>query len=142
MTTVRVRATGSGRIVGWSEFKRGEIVDASRLGRFFFTTTLTDVITDLCAVAVSLNPDYKIRVVVPNGFTTAALDVVLTADEFEVYCERRLTRGWFPLNPLAAEFGSNYDVTVTINCASDEVKSAFLDSLQSKYTCTSAPTAK
>jgi hypothetical protein len=133
MTTVKVRATGSGRIVGWSEFQRGELVDASRLGRFFLTTTLTDVITDLCSLSESLDPAYRLRVVVPNTFTTAALDVILTADEFEVYCERRLVRGWFPLNPLAAEFGSNYDVTVTINAASNEIKRQFLDLLQLKY---------
>lgn len=36
---MRVQATGSRRIVGWSELKQGEFVDASRLTRLLMTTT-------------------------------------------------------------------------------------------------------
>ena len=136
MTTIRVRATGSGRIVRWSAFKHGALVDASWLGRLLPTTTLTDVITDLCALAASLDSWYRLWVVAPNGFSTGNFDVVLSAEEFEVYCERRLVRGGFPLNPLDAEFGANYDVTVTVNATSDEIQDAFVDLLRSKYHCT------
>src|SRR5207249_4619887 len=73
VTVVSVRATASGRIVSWAALKQGELVDTSRLALFFLTTTLTDVITDLCALAESLDEDYRIATVVPNGFTTAAL---------------------------------------------------------------------
>src|SRR5262245_33521770 len=136
MATIRAQATGSGRIVGWSELKQGRLVDTSRLARLFFTTTLTDVITDLCALAESLDKGYRIVTVVPNGLTTAALDLALLGTGFEIMCSRRLVRGLFPLNPFAAEFGSNYDVVVTVNAASDEVRSKVVGLLQSKYPCT------
>ena len=133
MTTMRVRATKSGRIVGWSELKQGQLVDTSRLARFFLTTTLTDVITDLCALAESLDPSYRIVMLVPNGPTTASLDLKLVGAGFEIVCSRRLVRGWF--NPFAAEFGSNYDVIVTISGDSAEAKSAIVEILRSKYPC-------
>ena len=133
MATIRVQATGDGRIVGWSELKQGRLVDTSRLARLFLTTTLTDVITDLCALAESFDKGYRIVMVVPNGPTTAALDLALLGTGFEIMCSRRLVRGLFPLNPFAAEFGSNYDVVVTVNSSSDEVRSKVMGLLQSKY---------
>jgi hypothetical protein len=136
MATIRVQATGSGRIVGWSELKEGRLVDASRLARFFFTTTLTDVIADLCDLADSLDEHHRIVMILPNGPTTASLDLSLVGEGFEFICSRRLVRGWFPLNPFAAEFGSNYDVVVTVNSASDEIQSKVVRFLQAKYPCT------
>jgi hypothetical protein len=136
MTTIRVQATGSGRIVGWSELKQGRLVDASRLARLFFTTTLTNVITDLCALAESPDKGYRIVTVVPNGPTTAALDLALLGTGFEIMCSRRLVRGLFPWNPFAAEFGSNYDVVVTVTASSAEMQSKVVGLLQSKYPCT------
>ena len=114
MKTIHAHATGSGRIVGWKEMKEGQLVDTSRLARFFLTTVLTDVITDLCALAESLDETYRFVTVVPNGPTTASLDVSLLGQGFEISCSRRLVRGLFPFNPFAAEFGSNYDVVVSI----------------------------
>lgn len=136
MAIIRVQAKGSGRIVGWSELKQGRLVDASRLARLFITTTLTDVITDLCALAESLDKAYRIVTVVPNGPTSAALDLAFLGTGFEIMCSRRLVRGWFPLNPFAAEFGSNYDVVVTAKVLSAEDQSKLVGILQSKYLCT------
>jgi len=136
MAIMRVQAKGTGRVVGWSELKQGRLVDASRFGRLFATTTLTDVIADLCEVAESLDKEYRIVTIVPNGPTTAALDLGLIGTGFEVVCSRRLVRGWFPLNPFAAEFGSNFDVVVTVNGTSPEAKSKLVSVLQSKYPCT------
>jgi hypothetical protein len=130
---MQVRATGSGRVVGWSELKQGKLVDASRLARLFLTTTLTDVITDLCALAESLDPGYRIVMLSPNDFTTASLDLKLVGAGFEIVCSRRLVRGWSPINPFAAEFGSNYDVVVTIDGDSAEARSAVVELLRSKY---------
>lgn len=136
MAIIRVQAKGSGRIVGSSELKQGRLVDVSRLARLFFTTTLTDVIADLCVLAESLDKGYRIVSVVPNGPTTAALDLALLGTGFEIVCSRRLVRGMFPLNPFAAEFGSNFDVVVTVNASSAEVQSKVVGLLQSKYACT------
>jgi hypothetical protein len=135
MTTIRVRATANGRIVSWSDLKQGRLVDVSRFGSFCLTTTLTDVITDLCAAAGVFDRDYQIVMIVPNGFTTASFDMKLVGIGFEIICSRRLVRGWFPLNPIAAEFGSNYDVVVTIGGDSPRAKSTFVDFLRSKYSC-------
>lgn len=136
MAIARVQATGSGRIVGWSELKQGRLVDRSRLANLFFTTTLTDAITDLCALAESLDKGYRIVTLVPNGPTTSALDLALLGAGFEIVCSRRLVRGLFPLNPCAAEFGSNYDVVVSVNASSAEIQSKVVGLLQSKYPCT------
>ena len=114
VTSMRVRATGDGRIVGWAELKKGCLVDTTRLSRLFLTTTLTDVIADLCAWSQEFDPDYRIEMLIPNGPTTASLDIKLVATDFEIICARRLVRGWFPLNPIAPEFGSNYDVVGTV----------------------------
>ena len=135
MATMHVQATGSGRIVGWQELKEGRLVDTSRLARLFLSTVLTDVITDLCTLAESLDPDYRIITVIPNGFTTAALDLSLVGSEFEISCARRLVRGLFPLNPIAAEFGSNYDVVVNVNTPSEDIQSRVVQLLNSKYSC-------
>ena len=136
MATVHVKATGDGRIVGWSELKQGRLVDTSRMGRLLVTTTLTDVIADLCTLSESLDKSYRIVTVIPNGPTTAALDLALLGTGFEIMCSRRLVRGLFPLNPFAAEFGSNYDVVVTVTAASADVQSKILSTLQSKFPCT------
>jgi hypothetical protein len=136
MATVHVKATGGGRTVGWSALKQGRLVDTSRLASLCFTTTLTDVITDLCTLSESLDTRYRIVTVIPNGPTTAALDLALLGEGFEIMCSRRLVRGLFPFNPFAAEFGSNYDVVVTVTASSVEVQSKVLGLLQSKYPCT------
>jgi hypothetical protein len=135
MAILRVQATGNGRIVGWSELKQGRLVDASRVARLLFTTTLTDVVADLCALAESLDKSYRIVTIVPNGPTTAALDLALLGSGFEIVCSRRLVRGLFPLNPFAAEFGSNFDVVVSVNVASAEAQSKIVGLLQSKCPC-------
>jgi len=46
---------------------------------------------------------------------------------FEVHCGRRLARGFFPLNPIAAEFGSNYDVPVTISATNQKIEEAIAE---------------
>ena len=107
MTSTRVRATGDGRIVGWAELKKGRLVDTTRFSRLFLTTTLTDVIADLCAWVQESDSSYRIEMLIPNGPTTASLDLRLVATDLEIVCARRLVRGWFPINPIAAEFGSH-----------------------------------
>lgn len=134
MTSMRVRATSDGRIVGWAELKKGRLVDTTRLSRLYLTTTLTDVIADLCAWSQEFDPDFRIEMLIPDGPTTASLDIKLVARDFEIVCARRLVRGWFPLNPIAAEFGSNYDVVVTVT-GNSEIVTEVVKRLRSKYTC-------
>ena len=134
MTSVRVRATGDGRIVGWAELKKGRLVDTTRLSRLFLTTTLTDVIADLCAWIQQCDSNYRIEMLIPNGPTTASLDLRLVATDLEIICARRLVRGWFPLNPIAAEFGSNYDVVVTLT-GNSSIVTSISERLRSKYSC-------
>jgi len=133
MTILRVKAKGDGRIVSWSRLKQGQLVDAKRFGSFSSTTTLTDVVTDLCALCQSLDGQCRLTMVFPNGPTTAAFDLTIIGNGFQVLCGRRLIRGWFPLNPFAAECGANYDVIVTVDASSNEAKSKIVDLLQAKY---------
>lgn len=99
------------------------------------TTTLPDVITDILDLAESFDKSYRVKTVIPNSLTTASLDLSITGNGFNVLCSRRLVRGWFPLNPFAAECGGNYDVVVTINADDQAVHDKIVDMLQSKYSC-------
>lgn len=132
MKTLRVRAKGTGRVVRWSSLKRGELVTTSRLRSLFMSTTLPDVITDLIDAAEELDPGRAIEVLVPNTPTSASLDLAITGKGFQVICSRRLVRGGFPLNPIAAEFGKNYDVVVSIS-GSSTILDGLLHLLQGKY---------
>ena len=134
MTSMRVRATADGRIVGWAELKKGRLFDTTRLSRLFLTTTLTDVIADLCMWSQEFDSDFRIEMLIPNGPSTASLDLKLVARDFEIVCARRLVRGWFPLNPIAAEFGSNYDVIVTVT-GNSEIVTQVVSRLRFKYEC-------
>jgi len=134
MAILRVRAKSTGMVVQHSALKRGELVETTRLGSLFFSTTLPDVMTDVLAVAEEIDPQRQVAAIVPNGPTTASLDLAVTGSGFEFLCSRRLVRGWFPLNPFAAEFGSNYDVVVSINAA-PEVEGQLVEWLQGKYVC-------
>jgi len=133
MKTIRVRATGNGRIVGWSELKNDQLVDRSRFSSM--TTVLTDVVTDLCEMSHLLDSNYRIETIIPNGPTSASLDLKIVGRGFDIVCARRLVRGWFPFNPVAAEFGSNYDVVVTVSAESADVESRLVQLLTSKYVC-------
>ena len=134
MSVIRVRATADGRVVRWSDLKQNRLVDTQGIGRLLaFTTTLTDVVTDLCSLAELLDGNFRIVTVVPNGHTTTSFDLALIGDDFELTCGRRLVRGGFPFNPLAAEFGCNYDVLVTIAESSDRMTTAVMTLLESKY---------
>ncbi len=121
MITLLVRAKGPGRVVSWRQFRQGHLVDQPRLG-FTPTTVLTDVVTRLWAEAQRLDPDATLKVLLPNGFMSASFDLLIAGATFQILCGRRLVRGWFPLNPFAAEFGSNYDVIVTVSSPSSDLE--------------------
>jgi hypothetical protein len=114
--------------------KQNRLVDTMGIGRLLaFTTTLTDVVTDLCSLAASLDGNFRIVTVVPNGPATTSFDLALIGEGFELTCGRRLVRGGFPFNPLAAEFGRNYDVLVTLAASSNRMTTALMTMLESKY---------
>ncbi|WP_180277662.1 hypothetical protein [Nostoc sp. 'Peltigera malacea cyanobiont' DB3992] len=46
---------------------------------------------------------------------------LLARRNLQIFCDRRLVRRWLWFNPFAAEFGSNYDVTVMVEATSNEV---------------------
>lgn len=133
MTTLRVRATGNGRIVDSAQLKRARLVDADLMWRLFLpTTTLTNVVADLYVAAEALDRDARIVILVPNSLRNPSLNLMLVGAGFEIVCAQRLVRGWLP---LAAEFGSNYDVVVTIGGESAEARAAVEKVLRSKYVC-------
>ncbi len=134
MITLRARANGSGRLVDWARFKKGELVTCNRWN-FLITTVLTDVVTDVIDLAKEMDPACAIISLIPNGFTTASFDISLKGRGFQVNCGRRLVRGWFPLNPIAAEFGRNYDVLLTITADTRETEKRIAEQVQRKYAC-------
>lgn len=139
MSVLRVRATANGRVVRWSDFKQGRLVDSGGLAWMTtFTTVLTNVVADLCEIAESFDKDFRIVTMFPNGVTTTSYDMALIGDGFEIACGRRLVRGLFPLNPLAPEFGANFDVLVSLAGSSDRFTSAVMTMLNSKYEYQSA----
>ena len=41
----------------------------------------------------------------------------------------------FPLNPIAAEFGANYDVLVTVSSADQKIEDQIAEAVSHKYEC-------
>ena len=134
MKTLRAKATGAGRIINWTRFKKGELVEGSRW-KCLLTTVLTDVVTDVIDWAKTTDPTCTIPPLFPNGFTTASFDIAIKGNGFQVNCGRRLVRGLFPLNPIAAEFGSNYDVMVSVTADTLEVEKEIVEHIRQKYAC-------
>jgi hypothetical protein len=110
------------------------LVDQKRFG-LGVTTVLTDVITDLILKCMEIDPNLTIETLFPNGFTNASFDICIRGKSFQVNCGRRLVRGLFPFNPFAAEFGSNFDVLVTIKTDTQETEKRILDTGLSVYQC-------
>jgi hypothetical protein len=134
MITLLAEAKTTGRVVNWSKFKQGEWVDQSGIG-LTLTTVIPDVIVDVMEKCESLDPSCAVETLFPNGFTTAQFDISIRGNRFEVNCGRRLARGLFPLNPIAAEFGSNFDVLVTVSASDKKVEEAIAEAVSGKYQC-------
>ncbi len=134
MITLVAKANGTGRVVSWSRFKQGEWVDQSRIS-LTPTTIIPDVIVDVMKKCESFDPSCSVELLFPNGFTTAQFDIAIKGEGFQVNCGRRLARGHFPLNPFAAEFGSNYDVLVAVSAADPKVEEAIAEAVSGKYPC-------
>jgi hypothetical protein len=71
------------------------------------------------AVCQELDPNCERKVIVPNGFTSTYFRLEFQAEQFLVTAERRLVRGAFPINPLAAEIGKNFEIVFHL-CAEEE----------------------
>lgn len=134
MITMRVRASGNGRVVKWSEFKQGKLTPSSPWD-CLLSTVLTDVVTDIIDEAKAIDPACRMTPLFLSGFTTASFDITIKGESFQVVCGRRLVRGWFPLNPIAAEFGRNYDVLVTICAVDATVEDRLVSAVRGKYEC-------
>lgn len=137
MHTIRVTATGTGRVVACIPFRVGQLEPPSLIQRLlFWTTVLPNALTDIIDFARGHDPDCTLSCIVPNGLSTAQLDVCLRGSDFQIVCARRLVRGGFPLNPFASEFGANYDLVVTFD-GSDSLVSALTRLLRDRYQCRS-----
>ncbi|MEY2611376.1 MAG: hypothetical protein RL069_187 [Planctomycetota bacterium] len=134
MIRLLAKAVGTGRVVNWSRFKQGEWVDQSRIS-VTPTTVIPDVIVDVVEKCESIDPSCSVEVLNPNGFTKTKFDIAIKGSAFEVNCGRRLSRGMFPLNPLAAEFGGNYDVLVTVSSADEKIEEQIAEAVSRKYEC-------
>ena len=134
MITLLAKAEGTGRVVNWSRFKRGEWVDQSRIS-LTPTTVIPDVIVDVMEQCESIDPSCSIEPLFPNGFSTVQFDISILGKGFQVNCGRRLARGLFPMNPIAAEFGANYDVLVTIGADDNEIEKTLASVISQKYEC-------
>jgi hypothetical protein len=139
MKTIRVRAKGTGRIVGWRPLTLGRIEVPTAWQRLIrLTTTLPDALVDVMDAALRQDPSMKLTCIVPNGPTTAQLDILISGHGYQIVCSRRLVRGWFPLNPFAPEFGSNYDLVFSADGDSVFLSSLF-DWIGSRYEVTAIP---
>ena len=133
MKVIRVQATGTGQVVSWFRFLEGKLVPPSVWSRYtLLTTIIPDVISDVMNYCQEIDSAYTFRVIIPNGPTSGSFDIVLTGQNFKILCSRRLIRGWFPLNPFACEFGSNYDVIFSV-MADESFESNLLKTLKDKY---------
>lgn len=135
MPILRIRSNGTGRRVDWSTFKQGQLVDRKlpRLGGA--TTVLTDVVSDIHDFCHSLDSNCRLVTVIPNGFSAVTFNLAFICEGLEVTCTRRLVRGGFPFIFVAQEFGSNYDVVVTVNGTDKESAEKMVQLLHSTYQC-------
>jgi len=116
MMVVRLQATGTARVVDWRQMKKNVLVNARGLARIFrITTTVPDALQDVIDCLAEFDSRLQFRVIAPNSWTTASLDILLSGERIHVVVARRLVRGLFPINPIAPEFGSNYDLVVSID---------------------------
>lgn len=139
MMTIRVQATRTGHIVAWRPLMEGRLEVLSFPQRFTrLTTTLPDVLVDVMETTRLHDPNTRLFCIVPNGPTTTQLDLSLTGRDFQIVCSRRLVRGWFPLNPLAPEFGANYDIVLTAH-GNAELVSKLIQGLRTRYHCLDIP---
>lgn len=128
---LEVQPTGRGEVVGWSAFNRGEFKPAGGLARCFaLTTALTDAVTAMWKVCTHLAPDCQRFVRKPNGFFNTYFCVEFRSSNFAVTAERRLVRGGFPLNPLAAEAGRNYNILFTITADDEQLLNHIVQSFK------------
>ena len=133
MKIMRVQATGTGQVVSYFKFIQSQLVPASIWERLIdFVTTIPNAIIDVMDYCKDIDPQYTFRVIIPNGPTSASFDIMLAGRNFQILCSRRLIRGWFPLNPFASNFGSNYDVIFSI-LADEPFESNLLQTLKNKY---------
>lgn len=134
MITLLAKAEGTGRVVNWSRFKEGEWVDQSRMS-LSPTTIIPDVIVDVMEHCEAIDSSCSVEPLFPNGFTTAQFDIAIKGKGFQVNCGRRLARGLFPLIPIAAEFGSNYDVLMTVSAETCQTEEELANAVTSRYEC-------
>ena len=133
MKIIRTQATGTGQVVSYFKFIDNKLVKASIFERLTdFVTTIPNVITDVVDFCKKIDPQHTFRVIIPNRPNSMSFDIVLAGQNFQILCSRRLMRGWFPLNPFAANFGSNYDVIFSI-MADEAFESNLLKMLKNKY---------
>ena len=81
MITLLAEAEGTGRVVNWSRFKKGEWVDQSRLS-LSPTTVIPDVIADIMEKCESIDAECATQPLFPNGFTTAQFDIAIQGKGF------------------------------------------------------------
>jgi hypothetical protein len=132
MRSFIVEAMGNGRVVNWRELKKGKFVDQRSLS-FSITTILTDAVVDMYNICREFDKDCKIVVIEPNGFTTSKFRIAFRGANYSVICERIKARGGFPLNPLAAEFGKNYNILFNINTQAEELQKKIYNHFKNKY---------
>jgi len=117
-----VLPSSRGEVVGWWAFRKGRFKSPDWFGRCFgVTTALTDAVTTMWKLCQEIDPKSQRFVIVPNGFTSSYFRIEFRSQQFLVEAERRLARGAFPLNPLAAEFGGNYEVIFHLVSEDDAV---------------------
>ena len=127
---IKTRAQGTGRVVNCSALLKGQLVDQSRWS-LSPTTVIPDVIDEVIRKCQELDSTSQLEILSPNKVTTLSFDLLIQGNSFQVTCSRRLARGLFPLNPVAAEFGRNYDAIFNINA--DESVESELRALLSAY---------
>jgi hypothetical protein len=117
---LEVLPSSRGDVVSWWAFRRGKFEPPGFLGRSIgLTTALTDAVVTMWDVCQELDPSCERTVIVPNGFTSSYFRIEFQAERFTVTVERKLVRGAFPVNPLAAEIGKNYEIVFHL-CAEEE----------------------
>jgi hypothetical protein len=125
-----VLPASNGEVVSWWSFRQGKF-KPPLLGNFGLTTALTDAVTTMWQVCREIDPECVRVVIVANGFTTNYFKLEFRAERFLVVAERKLVRGGFPFNPLAAELARNHEIVFRLRSTEDSILQTICDRFRS-----------
>lgn len=131
MAALRIRARGTGSIACVRSLREGVLVRTSR-ARTALTYVVPDAMEEVLRICEALPEPIEIRPIRTGTMTSTDMDLEIANPSIHLVIGRRRARGFLIF--FAAEFGSNYDILLTIFRGDPEVVSRIEEAVRG-YTC-------